>query len=132
MQSDGSTKIPSDQVNLKIILVSGETSEFLFNPEDSVSVITQHIFDNWPDAWPSESKPEENIIRLIYQGRFLHDSVSLAALQLARGKTTVMHLVCRESLPAANHPGNIRRGKPHRASSTRQHETGCCASCTLL
>ena len=30
--------------------MSGRTQEFLFTPGDTVSVVTQHIFDNWPDG----------------------------------------------------------------------------------
>jgi hypothetical protein len=48
------------------------------------------------------------ILRLIYQGRFLHGNVTLAALGLPTGKTTVMHLVPRESLPEPNSQGIIR------------------------
>ena len=36
------------QVNLKVILVSGRTQEFLFSHTDTAALITQHIFDNWP------------------------------------------------------------------------------------
>lgn len=52
------------------------------------------------------TRPE--ILRLIYQGRFLHGSVSLSALQLPFNRTTVMHLVCREHLPDHdNSQGNL-------------------------
>lgn len=39
-----------EQVNLKLILVSGKTKEFRFSPSDSVTVITQHVYDNWPEG----------------------------------------------------------------------------------
>lgn len=55
--------------------------------------------------WEEEEKQETNILRLIYQGRFLHGNVSLGALQLPTGKTTVMHLVARENLPEPNSQG---------------------------
>lgn len=45
------------------------------------------------------------ILRLIYQGRFLHSNVTLGALGLPTGKTTVMHLVPRENLPEPNSQG---------------------------
>jgi len=45
------------------------------------------------------------ILRLIYQGRFLHSNVTLGALGLPFGKTTVMHLVPRENLPEPNSHG---------------------------
>uniref|UniRef100_A0A1I8FEJ8 Rad60-SLD_2 domain-containing protein n=1 Tax=Macrostomum lignano TaxID=282301 RepID=A0A1I8FEJ8_9PLAT len=49
--------------------------------------------------WSQAERPASNILRLIYQGRFLHRSVTLAALRLPPGGTTVMHLVARDSAP---------------------------------
>lgn len=51
------------------------------------------------------------ILRLIYQGRFLHSNVTLGALGLPFGRTTVMHLVPRENLPEPNSQGMI----PHKS-----------------
>lgn len=36
------------QINLKLILVSGKTKEFLFSPNDSAADIAKHVYDNWP------------------------------------------------------------------------------------
>lgn len=104
-------QIPPDKVNLKLILVSGKTKEFRFNPTDSVSIITQHVYDNWPQDWADEQYPTTNILRLIYQGRFLHGSVTLAGLQLPTGKTTVMHMVARETLPEPNSQSQMKKDK---------------------
>ena len=88
--------------------------------------------------WSEEAVSSAEILRMIYQGRFLHGNVTLAgmfltewnifyrkgsileyvlflfisffnyftALGLPTGKTTVMHLVPRESLPEPNSQGN--------------------------
>ena len=48
------------------------------------------------------------VLRLIYQGRFLHNNVTLGALGLPLGKTTVMHLVPRENLPEPNSQGKAQ------------------------
>jgi len=37
--------------------------------------------------WADEPRPSSNILRLIYQGRFLHGNVTLAGI-------TVYHLFC--------------------------------------
>ena len=55
--------------------------------------------------WNEEAVSSAEILRMIYQGRFLHGNVTLAALGLPTGKTTVMHLVPRESLPEPNSQG---------------------------
>lgn len=60
--------------------------------------------------WCQEAVSKAEILRLIYQGRFLHSNVTLGALGLPYGKTTVMHLVPRENLPEPNSQGKRRWG----------------------
>ncbi|MBN3322961.1 UBL3 protein, partial [Atractosteus spatula] len=55
--------------------------------------------------WEEEQVSSPGILRLIYQGRFLHGNVTLGALKLPPGRTTVMHLVARETLPEPNSHG---------------------------
>ncbi|KAM9674614.1 ubiquitin-like protein 3 isoform 2-T2 [Dama dama] len=107
-----------DAINLRLILVSGKTKEFLFSPNDSASDIAKHVYDNWPMDWEEEQVSSPNILRLIYQGRFLHGNVTLGALKLPFGKTTVMHLVARETLPEPNSQGQRNREKTG--------ESNCC------
>lgn len=121
----GSRNIPSDKVNLRLILVTGKTKEYLFSSSDSAADIAQHVFDNWPEEWTDEAVSKAEILRLIYQGRFLHGNVTLGALGLPAGKTTVMHLVPRENLPEPN--SQDQRQKSKNGSS------GCCSSsCSIL
>ncbi|CAG9836133.1 unnamed protein product [Diabrotica balteata] len=112
-------------INLRLILVSGKTKEFLFSPSDSAGDIAQHVFDNWPDDWCQEAVSKAEILRLIYQGRFLHSNVTLGALGLPFGKTTVMHLVPRETLPEPNSQVIIlilpRKNRRCRASSNTEN-----------
>ena len=70
-------------------------------------LISKFFFADWSD----EAVSSAEILRLIYQGRFLHGNVTLAALGLPTGKTTVMHLVPRESLPEPNSQGINRSYK---------------------
>ncbi|KAG5204145.1 hypothetical protein JEQ12_002121 [Ovis aries] len=72
-----SSNVPADMINLRLILVSGKTKEFLFSPNDSASDIAKHVYDNWPMDWEEEQVSSPNILRLIYQGRFLHGNVTL-------------------------------------------------------
>lgn len=64
-------------------------------------IIRQFLFTDWSQ----EAVSKAEILRLIYQGRFLHSNVTLGALGLPFGKTTVMHLVPRENLPEPNSQG---------------------------
>lgn len=38
------------QLNLRMIIVSGKTHEFLFSLADSAADITQHVYENWPEG----------------------------------------------------------------------------------
>lgn len=117
------------QINLRLILVTGKTKDYLFNPNDSAADIAQHVFDHWPAEWTEESVSNNinraEILRLIYQGRFLHGNVTLGALQLPLGRTSVMHLVPRENLPEPNSQDQRQKSK--------ERSSGCCSSnCSLL
>ena len=116
-----SSGVPSDKVNLKLILVSGRTEEFLFSPTSSASEIAESVFANWPDSWAAEAVESPAILKLIYHGRFLHGNVTLGALSLPLGKTTVMHLVARENLPEPNSQDNLKKSKA----------AGCCRCCSI-
>ncbi|CAG5122475.1 unnamed protein product [Candidula unifasciata] len=120
----GTRHIPSDKINLKLILVSGKTHEFLFSPSDSAADIAEHVYTHWPEDWSEEPLPPTNILRLIYQGRFLHGNVTLTALQLPTGKTTVMHLVARENLPEPNNQGQLKKDK--------SGDSSCSNCCVIL
>jgi len=120
-------RIPPDKINLRLILVSGKTKDFLFDPNYSASEIAQYVFDHWPQDWTEEAVPRAEILRLIYQGRFLHGNVTLAALSLPTGRTCVMHLVQREHLPDSG-------GSQESRLKSKERSTGCCSmsSCSVL
>ncbi|XP_023237174.1 ubiquitin-like protein 3 [Centruroides sculpturatus] len=125
MNSRMGQKIPSDKINMKLILASGKSREFLFAPSDSAADIAQYVFENWPYEWADEAVPKAEILRLIYQGRFLHGNVTLGALQLPLGKTTVMHLVPRENLPEPN--------SQEQRQKCKERSSGCwIAVCSIL
>ncbi|CAI9734424.1 3 [Octopus vulgaris] len=115
--------IPRDKITIRLILVSGKTKEFIFSPNDSAADITEYVYSNWPEDWADEALPSTNILRLIYQGRFLHGNVTLGALQLPLGKT-VMHLVARENLPEPNNQGQLKKDK--------NGESACSNCCIIL
>ncbi|KAI5105174.1 ubiquitin-like 3b [Silurus meridionalis] len=105
-----------DTVSLRLILVSGKTQDFTFSPNDSATDIARHVFENWPAGWEEEQVSSPSILRLIFQGRFLHGNVTLGALKLPPGRTTVMHLVARETLPEPNSHGQRNREKTTESS----------------
>ncbi|XP_031442798.1 ubiquitin-like protein 3b [Clupea harengus] len=110
------TQRDPDTVNLRLILVSGKTQDFTFSPNDSATDIAGHVFENWPAGWEEEQVSSPGILRLIFQGRFLHGNVTLGALKLPPGRITVMHLVARETLPEPNSHGQRNREKTPESS----------------
>jgi hypothetical protein len=78
--------------------------------------------------WAEEAVAKAEILRLIYQGRFLHSNVTLGALGLPFGKTTVMHLVPRENLPEPNSQGNLIQTFLIRVHSMMKQRQQCCLS----
>ncbi|CAJ0598261.1 unnamed protein product [Cylicocyclus nassatus] len=110
----------SENVTLRLILVSGRTHEFQFHPLTPAHEVTQKVFEQWPKEWADEKVESASMLKLIYHGRFLHGSVTLNALNLPQGKTTVMHLVTRENLP-----------EPNSSDSLSKRKRGSCCRCVL-
>jgi len=120
--------IPEDKVNLKLIYVAGNDQagkEFLVSPNLTATEIAVHVHENWPQDWQNNKVDKAEVLRLIYQGRFLHESVSLDSLNIQPGRTCVMHLVPREKLPEPN-IDNWKKEKSQQPDSP-----GCCV-CTIL
>uniref|UniRef100_A0A1I8GZT6 Rad60-SLD_2 domain-containing protein n=1 Tax=Macrostomum lignano TaxID=282301 RepID=A0A1I8GZT6_9PLAT len=45
-----SPTVPAERVNLRLLLVTGETHNFLFNPDDCAEEITEFVYNNWPEG----------------------------------------------------------------------------------
>lgn len=59
-----------DLINLKLILVSGQTHEFHFSPSISASQVCDYVFENWPEDWKDEKVASPSLLKLIYHGLF--------------------------------------------------------------
>uniref|UniRef100_A0A0N4Z2Q7 Rad60-SLD_2 domain-containing protein n=1 Tax=Parastrongyloides trichosuri TaxID=131310 RepID=A0A0N4Z2Q7_PARTI len=105
------TQVDHDKINLKLILVSGRVREIQFPPSTSAADVCDYVFNNWPPEWDDEKVTSSSLLKLIYHGRFLHGTVTLSALSLPLGKTTVMHLVTRENLPEPNSNDSLKKAK---------------------
>ncbi|CAF3515317.1 unnamed protein product [Rotaria socialis] len=140
----GTRSLTSDTINLKLILVSGQTAEFQFRSTTTALDVAKYIFENWPAEWANEPKVDRyEVLRLIYQGRFLHGNVTLGALRLQQGKTTVMHLVHRENLPESTNNDQKRKHKHDNNQDRTANATSptpdstvttstCCSACSIL
>ncbi|RNA07884.1 ubiquitin 3 [Brachionus plicatilis] len=119
--------IPVDKVILKLIYVAGNDQagkEFHVLPSLTAAQIAQQVYDEWPQEWQANKVERAEVLRLIYQGRFLHENVTLNSLNIHAGRKCVMHLVPREKIPQPN-IDNSNKEKIH------QSETGCCM-CSII
>ncbi|KAK2712340.1 ubiquitin-like protein 3 [Artemia franciscana] len=121
-----SPALTEDRIHLKLILVSGKTKEFQFDPSISAGDIAKYLFENWPQEWNEEAVSKADILRLIFHGRFLHSNVTLESLGLPRSKTVVMHLVSRENLPE---PSSSDQELKNKGRDTRCCQ---CSACTVM
>uniref|UniRef100_A0A915P0D3 UBL3-like ubiquitin domain-containing protein n=1 Tax=Meloidogyne floridensis TaxID=298350 RepID=A0A915P0D3_9BILA len=111
----------AEKIPLKLILVSGRTHEFRnFTAATTAGDLINYVFENWPEEWEEERVTSAQMLKLIYHGRFIHGSVTLGALHLPAGNSTVMHLVTRETLPEPNSNDNLKKSK-----------RGRCCHCTI-
>lgn len=74
---------------LRFLLVSGNRSDFSYPLDFTVFQIKQDVLRNWPSGkylyilqlvveWSGEERPDRfEMIRILYQGRFLEDGVAL-------------------------------------------------------
>jgi len=132
--AESSSKPPTtnEKINLKLLRVNGQFKVFHFSPSTSAAVIAKHVFDNWPEDWTEEQVKTHTVLRLIYQGRFLHGNATLGALKIPTGKTTVMHLVCRNTLPEPQSQGADEREKEETSRCCQLSSSSCCCCCVIL
>ncbi|KAJ1970496.1 hypothetical protein H4R35_005830 [Dimargaris xerosporica] len=81
-----------DTVHLTCLLVSGKRHTFTFAPTLSIGQVKQQVFDQWPNG---ERPASAHLLRLVYLGRFLDDTSTLADNKLLPGKPTIVHLVIK-------------------------------------
>lgn len=119
--------IPQDKVNLRLIFVAGgdqSGKEFLVSPSLTATEIALFVYENWPSDWIATKVDRAEVLRFIYQGRFLHENVTLESINIQPGRTCVMHLVPREKIPEPNIDINSKEKVHH-------SDTGCCV-CSIL
>lgn len=119
--------IPQDKVNLRLIFVAGgdqSGKEFLVSPSLTATEIALFVYENWPSDWIATKVDRAEVLRFIYQGRFLHENVTLESINIQPGRTCVMHLVPREKIPEPNIDINSKEKVHH-------SDRGCCV-CSIL
>ena len=76
-------KVHSLQISLRLLLVTGETSTFIFEPSVTSKEIIRHVYTNWPVEWEERTVDHPQFLQLLYQGKFLSQSTTLSGKLLS-------------------------------------------------
>ncbi|KAL2920238.1 hypothetical protein HK105_200306 [Polyrhizophydium stewartii] len=101
--------VPSDKINLRLLLVSGKKTDLLMNPTDTIETVCRTI----ASAWPVEN------IKILLRGKFLERPSTLASNSIATGDTTVVHLL-------------VKNDAAPQAAAVKDSEKSMGCSCILL
>ena len=91
----GSKNVPVDKINLRLILVSGKTREYLFSPSESAGDIAQFVFDNWPAEWEEEAVSFINWYQALARFLFCNGLYGLRYLNQVSHRKTCSQESCR-------------------------------------
>ena len=58
--------------------MSGSSHVFTFHSTETASDVVRHVFSNWPVEWDECPTDRAKFLRLLYQGKFLSDDISLS------------------------------------------------------
>ncbi|KAJ3220207.1 hypothetical protein HDU67_005533 [Dinochytrium kinnereticum] len=92
-------KVPEDQINLRLLLVSGKKSDILVSPADTIDAVKQKVFSAWPKDWSEEIPESPASLRLLHRGKFLEGASTLDASSIPIGQTTTVHLLIKNGAP---------------------------------
>jgi len=122
---------------LRVLLISGQSHIFSFEPETTIGRVKELIFSMWPTEWTSPSQPPSpTYLRVLYGGRILADESTLVSNNMPSSLSpmvpTVVHLSVRSySIRAEDDPK--KAGLLPTSSRTRNggNEVSRC-QCTIM
>ncbi|KAL7419295.1 hypothetical protein Q5752_006132 [Cryptotrichosporon argae] len=111
----------TDQIHLRVLIISGQYHVFSFAPETTVGRMKELVWSMWPSEWTQAQPPQPAFLRVLYAGRILADDSTLLSNGLPTSMTpkmpTVIHLSVRSfSIRAED---DAKKPQLGRASSTR-------------
>jgi len=96
----GSITPPVPKCHLRVLIISGQSHVFSFEPEITVGRMKEIVWSSWPSEWTSPSAPPSpSFLRVLYSGRILQDDSTLSSNNLATAllptNPTVLHISVR-------------------------------------
>ena len=96
--AEAATIVPTNQIDLTLLLISGLRHTFRFSENTTVAQVKSHVFEYWPKEWHETEMPPSSAdaLRLVYLGRFLDNDSTLEANRIQPGQSTIVHLVIKQ------------------------------------
>ncbi|ORY24003.1 hypothetical protein BCR39DRAFT_472763, partial [Naematelia encephala] len=127
-------------VHLRVLVISGQSHVFTFEPETTVGRMKELLWSMWPPEWTSPAQPPSpSFLRVLHAGRVLGDDSTLTSNNLPAALPptlpTVIHLSVRSfsihgdedpKKPSLLHPTSSRRSR----TVAEDEVSGC--KCTIM
>ncbi|TPX40004.1 hypothetical protein SeMB42_g06167 [Synchytrium endobioticum] len=85
----------SNQVGLRLLLVSGKKHDVLADPTETVDAVRRRVYENWPKDWSEETPESSSQLRLLLRGKFLELNSTMEGNKIPTGQTTTVHLIIK-------------------------------------
>jgi len=139
------------QISLTFLLVSGNRWTLSFDPEATIGRVKEIVWNSWPAEWTVEQPPSPSFLRILYLGKILQDSATVASqfppnppststsppseslTTPSHGQPTIVHLSVRSFAPGPE--DDISKSKTRRRSGSGGpgepadddvNSSGCC------
>ncbi|WRT64608.1 uncharacterized protein IL334_001541 [Kwoniella shivajii] len=132
---------PTPKVNLKVLLISGQSKVLSFEPELTIGRTKELIWSSWPSEWTDPAQPPSpSYLRILHAGRILQDDSTLSSNNLPATESpsttpTVVHISVRSfSIRAEDDPkkpGGLGRTTSASRSHRNDDDVGGC-KCTIM
>lgn len=129
---------PVPMVHLRVLVISGDSHVFTFEPETTVGRMKELVWSMWPSDWSSPAQPPSpSSLRVLHLGRILSDDSTLSSNNLPAALPptvpTTVHLSVRSfsiraeddtKKPSLLNPAGPRSGR-NSAGGRDSNVSGC-------
>jgi len=71
--------VTKPQIPLTFLLVTGNRWTLSFDPEETIGRVKEIAWNRWPAEWTAEQPPSPSFLRILYLGKILQDSATIAS-----------------------------------------------------
>ncbi|RKP13136.1 ubiquitin-related domain-containing protein [Piptocephalis cylindrospora] len=82
------------------LLASGHRMTLHFPPDVTIDQARQALYSRWPEDWEDQAPSSASLLKIIYFGRFLENSSTLADNKLGPGTPNIVHVSIKLKAPS--------------------------------